>query len=111
MNRYLKISAALAAFALLLVVMGLSTQNDGERAAGDCGGHCCSFAPFTFARIPSATLAGDTPDATTDDNVFTLSFPGETVVTIQNLDLPRVTQKVDVKFGGCSDRENRTRLY
>ena len=27
MNRYLKISAALAAFALLLVVMGLSTQN------------------------------------------------------------------------------------
>ena len=27
MNRYVKISAALAAFALLLVVMGLSTQS------------------------------------------------------------------------------------
>ena len=40
MNRYLKISAALAAFALLLVVMGLSTQsqtvNEAQtKVAGD----------------------------------------------------------------------------
>ena len=34
MNRYVKISAALAAFALLLVVMGLSTSSSVERAVG-----------------------------------------------------------------------------
>ena len=43
MNRYVKISAALAAFALLLVVMGLSTQNVVQAAPGDI-----SFTPDPY---------------------------------------------------------------
>ena len=39
MNRYVKISAALAAFALLLVVMGLSTSGSVVRSAWGHYGH------------------------------------------------------------------------
>ena len=65
MNRYLKISAALAAFALLLVVMGLSTQSHGGCAGeGGCRQH------FGGSRFTSALTGGPTSscDAIGDNN-------------------------------------------
>ena len=88
MNRYLKISAALAAFALLLVVMGLSTQPTVQAQkmvdADSTAIYICTDRDCNLA-------GAATPSSTDHDNVFTVNFAGD--VTIQNLDLPRVTDK------------------
>ena len=88
MNRYLKISAALAAFALLLVVMGLSTSNVVQAQKTITA----ASPPIYICTDRDCNLAGATPSATDHDNVFTVGFGGD--VIIQNLDLPRVTQKI-----------------
>ena len=89
MNRYVKISAALAAFALLLVVMGLSTSNVVHAAPGDITvtpGYVCSL---DKCAAPEATAT----------NGFTVSIEGATdgsfvtdgTFTVTNLDVARVT--------------------
>ncbi|MCY4623513.1 MAG: hypothetical protein OXC99_00675 [Chloroflexi bacterium] len=116
MNRYFKMTAALAAFALLLVVMGLSTQPTVQAQTPGPGEPSQSF-------VCSNSLAGCTlydrsgdnaadaeepttgaPDEnSTGDNLFTIAAVTDGEVTIQNLDLPRVTQKVAVADGTALD--------
>ena len=59
MNRYIKISAALAAFALLLVVMGLSTQGDGGRAVGLTDDHLLQRLRRVHHRKATVTTGND----------------------------------------------------
>ena len=103
MNRYLKISAALAAFALLLVVMGLSTQPTVQAQAstvtitvGGEGGaeaaHIRSCDPYPN-RTDAANLGtpiGDSCPVDDDgDNEFSIAFEdGTGPVEIYNTSLP-----------------------
>ena len=65
MNRYIKISAALAAFALLLVVMGLSTQPTVHAAPGDITvdpKYVCSLPTSGCDRTPRITVGNHDPN-------------------------------------------------
>ena len=101
MNRYIKISAALAAFALLLVVMGLSTQGTVQAQAN----------PLSLAvgsnKVPNTDPAIDAvrakylcthKDCGDTDATFTITVEDYNAttdtVTIQNLDLARVSQDI-----------------
>ena len=103
MNRYLKISAALAAFALLLVVMGLSTQptvqaqastvtiNVGNAPAAHI--RSCDPYPARTAFDALGMAAGDSIcPMTGGDNEFTITFVagsgGAGPVEIYNTSLP-----------------------
>ena len=81
MNGYMKLTAALAAFALL-VVLGLSTQNTVQAQAVTLtvDSHLCSVATF-------ADAATSTCDAQTD--VTLANSTGDIIVT--NLDVAEVT--------------------
>ena len=110
MNRYVKISAALAAFALLLVVMGLSTQPQTVEAqmktvtSISSAIHICTDSACEVY-VPGTTTAD--PSNVNHDNVFTLSFTGEDTVIIRNLDLPVVNQKLDtVQVNNDNDPDN-----
>ena len=90
MNRYLKISAALAAFALLLVVMGLSTQG-AVNAQLKVNSAVQSCDPYPD-RTDSSTL-GDvsgTCPATGGDNVITITGDVNDRIEVFNTNLPEV---------------------
>ena len=117
MNRYIKVTAALAAFALLLVVMGLSTQNTVQAQATVAKGIpatpgtvylCTTTAPGSGCNVARANSAVDNvADAnTTFDNVFDVVFAEAGTVVIQNLDLPRVSQRIHY-----ADDNNEDPLY
>ena len=107
MNRYIKVTAALAAFALLLVVMGLSTQPQtveaqdvmlgGSSTFYICSDGCNSVA-YTIDNQDNTDPAddevtyGETPNQATHDNVFDISFEGaanDATVELYNVNLPR----------------------
>ena len=83
MNRYVKISAALAAFALLLVVMGLSTQSVVQAAPGD----------ITFANDMVDTDRYVCSSCVLPLNRFTVTIENNETGTLKatNLDVARVT--------------------
>ena len=68
MNRYLKISAALAAFALLLVVMGLSTQSVVQaQSAVVTGDYVCAYEEDGDCEAGNSTFTiALTPDSAAD---------------------------------------------
>ena len=84
MNRYVKISAALAAFALLLVVMGLSTQGavDAQVAPGT----------IVFANTSDATDKYVCSSCLGNLNQFTVAIQGDGagILKATNLDVARV---------------------
>ena len=81
MNRYVKISAALAAFALLLVVMGLSTQG-AVNAQNPTG---------TITTMPKYVCSLDScADAVTNDSIITVVGGENDDITVTNLDVARV---------------------
>ena len=82
MNRYVKISAALAAFALLLVVMGLSTQNVVQAAPGDI-----SFTTGSDAYVCSSCAA-----PLNQFNITIEGGVGSGAIKATNLDVARVTE-------------------
>ena len=100
MNRYLKISAALAAFALLLVVMGLSTQGTAQAVAdGPLSVLVTSDEGATTTLVSSSFICSQGCTSGEDD-VFTVSVdptpPSDNqIVTIHNLDLATVREKID----------------
>ena len=103
MNGYMKLTAALAAFALL-VVMGLSTQNTVQAQAGapdedyvcssSQGGCTLHSRTGANAADPAEPTNGAPTGTDTGDNLFTIGAVSGATATIHNLDLPRVTQKI-----------------
>ena len=83
MNRYIKISAALAAFALLLVVMGLSTQNSVNAQTGTI-----TVAPKYVCSLPACVIAG------THDSVVTIES-GTGTFKVTNLDVATVPNGIN----------------
>lgn len=110
MKGYMKLTAALAAFALLVVVMGLSTQNSVQAQAGapdedyvcssDQGG--CTLFERADAADPANPTTGAPTVGATGDNLFEIAAVAGGTVTIHNLDLPRVTQKVLTSAGATT---------
>ena len=119
MHRYFKLTAALAAFALLVVVMGLGAQNTVQAQAPATTASTTVGAPSesyicsnnqggckVYAR--TATTAADPEEPTTGapanddtavgDNLFLITGDASAAikVTIKNVDLPTVTQKVRI---------------
>ena len=106
MNRYVKISAALAAFALLLVVMGLSTQGT-VNAVSDGPLSVVVMSDFETAEgaeaggiVRSTYICSKNCEA--EDTVFMITVNGDdgsplsnAVVTIHNLDLSSVEDEVE----------------
>lgn len=116
MNRYVKISAALAAFALLLVVMGLSTQSavEAQEAIVQITGTgtdadtnpsrgisyvCsdaavprdgCDAADATFEIAVTGAIGGGT-EVTLNDPTAGNDYAPSRIVTFHNLDLARDT--------------------
>ena len=82
MNRYIKISAALAAFALLLVVMGLSTS--GSVNAQIASGTIQLSAKY----VCSACDANNVSTITVSDGTADGTIVGQTVEVL-NLDVAR----------------------
>ncbi|MDE2768778.1 MAG: hypothetical protein OXI70_11895 [Chloroflexota bacterium] len=88
MKGYMKLTAALAAFALLLVVMGLSTANTvNAQAPGTItvpNKYLCSLATCADATTPA--------DGTNHSGDITVQDPGTvTTVEVLNLDVARVS--------------------
>ena len=117
MNRYIKISAALAAFAMLLVVMGLSTQGAVNAQSPDARTLTLIVqsnqvdASDSDIAVRSTYLCSDiTPPVKCtagEDDTFTigLSDTGAAMVTIKNLDLAEVDDTIEAD-GSASDGED-----
>ena len=121
MKGYLKLTAALAAFALLLVVMGLSTQGAVNAQAPDArtltvtaGSNESQEVGGTATAVSSTYLCSRITGAgacTKDnDDISTIAVTGtETAdITITNLDLARVTDKINEADGLVLDDDPET---
>ena len=114
MNRYIKVTATLAAFALLLVVMGLSTQGAVNAQSPDARTLTLVVqsnqvdSTDTDIAVRSTYLCSDItpPVACTagEDDTFTIALTGtgEAMVKITNLDLSEVDDTIE-QDGTASD--------
>lgn len=102
MKGYFKLTAALAAFALLVVVMGLSTSPQTVEAQTAPTNEVISGSGGTIYICTDKDC--DLWDGTTgSDNVFGVSFTGSGTVRVQNLDLPRQTHRVEADRSSADD--------
>ena len=90
MNRYIKISAALAAFALLLVVMGLSTSSSVQAQVGTI-----TVVPKYVCSLPACAVGDAGVDGVaTNDSLITVT-EGDVEVKITNLDVASVPGNIN----------------